>query len=53
MLPQWENSRLVLHAAHGTGNWIGAAVPSFTMATFILPIVTGTQSIRDGATGPL
>lgn len=25
MLPQWENSELVLHAAHGTGNWIGAA----------------------------
>jgi hypothetical protein len=25
MLPQWENSQLVLHAAHGTGNWIGAA----------------------------
>lgn len=25
MLPRWENSQLVLHAAHGTGNWIGAA----------------------------
>ena len=25
MLPQWENSQLVLYAAHGTGNWIGAA----------------------------
>ena len=25
MLPQVENSQLVLHAAHGTGNWIGAA----------------------------
>ena len=25
MLPQWENSRPVLHAAPGTGNWIGAA----------------------------
>jgi hypothetical protein len=25
MLPQWENSQLVLHTAHGTGNWIGAA----------------------------
>jgi hypothetical protein len=25
MLPQWENSQPVLHAAHGTGNWIGAA----------------------------
>jgi hypothetical protein len=25
MLPQWENSQLVLHAAHGIGNWIGAA----------------------------
>ena len=25
MLPRWENSELVLHAAHGTGNWIGAA----------------------------
>jgi hypothetical protein len=25
MLPQWENSQLVLHAAGGTGNWIGAA----------------------------
>jgi len=25
MLPQWENSQLVLHAARGTGNWIGAA----------------------------
>jgi hypothetical protein len=25
MLPQWENSQLVLHAAHATGNWIGAA----------------------------
>jgi transcription-repair coupling factor (superfamily II helicase) len=24
MLPRWENSQLVLHAAHGTGNWIGA-----------------------------
>ena len=24
-LPRWENSQLVLHAAHGTGNWIGAA----------------------------
>jgi hypothetical protein len=25
MLPRWENSQAVLHAAHGTGNWIGAA----------------------------
>jgi hypothetical protein len=25
MLPHWENSQLALHAAHGTGNWIGAA----------------------------
>jgi hypothetical protein len=25
MLPQWENSQPVLHAAPGTGNWIGAA----------------------------
>jgi hypothetical protein len=25
MLPRWDNSELVLHAAHGTGNWIGAA----------------------------
>jgi hypothetical protein len=25
MLPRWETSQLVLHAAHGTGNWIGAA----------------------------
>ena len=25
MLPRWENSQLVLHVAHGTGNWIGAA----------------------------
>jgi hypothetical protein len=25
MLPRWENSQLVLQAAHGTGNWIGAA----------------------------
>jgi hypothetical protein len=25
MLPRWENSQLVLHSAHGTGNWIGAA----------------------------
>ena len=25
MLPRWENSQVVLHAAHGTGNWIGAA----------------------------
>jgi hypothetical protein len=25
MLPRWENSELVLHAAHGAGNWIGAA----------------------------
>lgn len=25
MLPRWENSQPVLHAAHGTGNWIGAA----------------------------
>jgi hypothetical protein len=25
MLPRWENSQLVLHTAHGTGNWIGAA----------------------------
>ena len=25
MLPRWENSEQVLHAAHGTGNWIGAA----------------------------
>jgi hypothetical protein len=25
MLPEWRNSRPVLHAAHGTGNWIGAA----------------------------
>jgi hypothetical protein len=24
-LPQWENSQPVLHAAHGAGNWIGAA----------------------------
>lgn len=25
MLPRWENSQLVLPAAHGAGNWIGAA----------------------------
>ena len=25
MLPRWENSQPVLHAEHGTGNWIGAA----------------------------
>jgi hypothetical protein len=25
MLPRWDDSQLVLHAAHGTGNWIGAA----------------------------
>ncbi|HUC22908.1 MAG TPA: hypothetical protein VMA73_09395 [Streptosporangiaceae bacterium] len=25
MLPRWENSELVLHTAHATGNWIGAA----------------------------
>lgn len=25
MLPRWENSQLVLHTAHGAGNWIGAA----------------------------
>jgi len=25
MLPRWENSQLVLPAAHGPGNWIGAA----------------------------
>jgi hypothetical protein len=25
MLPRWENSEPVLHAAPGTGNWIGAA----------------------------
>jgi hypothetical protein len=25
MLPRWENSQLVLHAAPGAGNWIGAA----------------------------
>jgi hypothetical protein len=25
MLPRWENSQLVMHTAHGTGNWIGAA----------------------------
>lgn len=25
MLPRWENSQVVLHAARGTGNWIGAA----------------------------
>jgi hypothetical protein len=25
VLPRWENSQVVLHAAHGTGNWIGAA----------------------------
>jgi hypothetical protein len=25
MLPRWENSQPVLHAPHGTGNWIGAA----------------------------
>jgi hypothetical protein len=25
MLPQWGNSRPVLHAAPGIGNWIGAA----------------------------
>lgn len=24
-LPQWANSQPVLHAAHGVGNWIGAA----------------------------
>ena len=24
-LPRWENSQPVLHAAHGAGNWIGAA----------------------------
>ena len=28
MLPRYENSELVLHAAHGTGNWIGAASAS-------------------------
>jgi len=25
LLPQWDESQPVLHAAHGTGNWIGAA----------------------------
>jgi hypothetical protein len=25
MLPRWQDSRPVLHAAHGVGNWIGAA----------------------------
>ena len=25
MLPRWESSQPVLHAAHGAGNWIGAA----------------------------
>ena len=25
MLPRYENSEPVLHTAHGTGNWIGAA----------------------------
>src|SRR5580698_8653284 len=25
MLPRWENSQLVLPAANGPGNWIGAA----------------------------
>ena len=25
MLPRWENSQLVLQAAPGAGNWIGAA----------------------------
>ncbi len=25
LLPQWDRSQPVLHAAHGTGNWIGAA----------------------------
>ena len=25
MLPRWEDSQLVLHVAHGAGNWIGAA----------------------------
>jgi hypothetical protein len=25
LLPQWDKSQPVLHAAHGTGNWIGAA----------------------------
>ena len=25
MLPRWENSEPVLHTAHGSGNWIGAA----------------------------
>jgi hypothetical protein len=25
LLPEWERSQPVLHAAHGTGNWIGAA----------------------------
>jgi hypothetical protein len=25
VLPRWDNSEVVLHAAHGTGNWIGAA----------------------------
>jgi hypothetical protein len=25
MLPEWQDSQLVLSAAHGTGNWIGAA----------------------------
>jgi hypothetical protein len=25
LLPQWEKSQPVLHAAHGSGNWIGAA----------------------------
>lgn len=25
MLPRWQNSQPVMHTAHGTGNWIGAA----------------------------
>ena len=25
MLPRWEDSQPVLHAAHGSGNWIGAS----------------------------
>ena len=44
MLPRWENSEPVLHAEHGTGNWIGAA--SALIHGDYIYLAYGTRSTR-------
>jgi hypothetical protein len=53
MLPRWENSQLVRHAAPGTGNWIGAASALVHDDYIYLAHRDRHRSRREGATGPM